>query len=73
MPRRTLVRILAFFAACLGLSLGAPAVQAASSDNANCDIIGPARPLSARGLATPYQLVATNRRKGPCREANINQ
>ena len=34
----------------------APAVQAVSSNNVNCDIIVPANPLSARGLATPYQL-----------------
>ena len=34
----------------------APAVAAVSSNNPNCDIIVPANPLSARGLATPYQL-----------------
>jgi hypothetical protein len=34
----------------------APAVQAVSSDNTDCDIIVPANPLSAKGLATPYQL-----------------
>ena len=34
----------------------APAVQAVSSNNPNCDIIVPAHPLSAQGLATPYQL-----------------
>jgi hypothetical protein len=28
--------------------------------NVNCDIIVPAHPLSARGLATPYQLTGTN-------------
>jgi hypothetical protein len=28
--------------------------------NANCDIIVPANPLSARGLATPYQLTGTD-------------
>jgi hypothetical protein len=41
--------------------------------NPNCTLIVPDAPLTAQGLATPYQLVATNRRKGPCREANINQ
>jgi hypothetical protein len=30
--------------------------QAATAANVNCDIIVPANPLSARGLATPYQL-----------------
>src|SRR5260370_19878948 len=34
----------------------APAVQAVSSNNVNCDIIVPANPLSARGLAPPSQL-----------------
>jgi len=37
-------------------SASAPAVQAASANNTNCDIIVPANPLSAQGLATPYQL-----------------
>ena len=34
----------------------APAAAAAAAANVNCDIIVPANPLSARGLATPYQL-----------------
>ncbi len=34
----------------------APAAQAATAANVNCSIIVPAKPLSARGLATPYQL-----------------
>lgn len=40
-------------------SASAPATSAAattSTTNTNCDIIVPADPLSARGLATPYQL-----------------
>ena len=41
--------------------------------NANCTLIVPANPLSARGLATPYQLTATNPAMGPCNEANPNQ
>jgi hypothetical protein len=36
----------------------APAVAAA--DNTDCDIIVPADPLSAQGLATPYQLTGPN-------------
>jgi hypothetical protein len=32
----------------------------AAAANVNCDIIVPANPLSARGLATPYQLTGTN-------------
>src|SRR5207302_2002076 len=30
-------------------------------------------PLTARGLATPYELVATDPAKGPCHEANPDQ
>ncbi|GDY30454.1 hypothetical protein [Gandjariella thermophila] len=41
--------------------------------NPNCTLIVPADPLSAAGLATPYELVATDPRKGPCREVNPNQ
>ncbi len=37
-------------------SATAPAAAAAATANVNCDIIVPANPLSARGLATPYQL-----------------
>src|SRR5262249_31011853 len=38
----------------------APVAQAAATDNTNCDIIVPANPLSAQGLATPYQLTGPN-------------
>jgi hypothetical protein len=38
----------------------ATATAAAAAANVNCDIIVPAHPLSARGLATPYQLTGTN-------------
>jgi hypothetical protein len=34
----------------------APTAQAAAAANVNCDIIVPANPLSAQGLATPWQL-----------------
>jgi hypothetical protein len=46
---------------------------AGNAGNTNCTLIVPDAPLTAQGLATPYQLVATNRRNGPCREANVNQ
>lgn len=39
----------------------------------NCTLIVPPHPLSAQGLATPYQLTATNPEDGPCHEANPNQ
>src|SRR5579859_4144731 len=46
------------------------AVQAAKT---NCTLIVPADPLSAQGLATPYQLTAANLQKGSCNEANKKQ
>jgi hypothetical protein len=46
------------------LLAGTPAplatAPAALTTNVNCDIIVPANPLSARGLATPYQLTGTD-------------
>jgi hypothetical protein len=41
--------------------------------NPNCTLVVPGDPLSAGGLATPYQLVATDRDAGPCHEANADQ
>jgi hypothetical protein len=41
--------------------------------NMNCTLIVPANPLTAQGLATPYQLTATDPANGPCNEANPNQ
>ena len=52
---------------------GQAKAAAAAVPNPNCTLVVPANPLSARGLATPYQLVATNPAAGPCNEANINQ
>jgi hypothetical protein len=46
---------------------------AAAVPNPNCTLTVPANPLSATGLATPYQLTATNPANGPCHEANVNQ
>lgn len=46
---------------------------AAEGANMNCTLIVPQNPLSAQGLATPYQLKATNPDNGPCNEANPNQ
>jgi hypothetical protein len=47
--------------------------HAAAGPNLNCSLIVPPQPLTAQGLATPYQLVATNRGDGPCHEANAGQ
>ncbi len=38
----------------------APSSTAPATGNGNCDLIVPADPLSARGLATPYQLTGTD-------------
>ena len=43
------------------------------AQNMDCTLLVPADPLSAAGLATPYQLVATNSMSGPCNEADSNQ
>jgi hypothetical protein len=45
----------------------------AAAINQNCTLIVPVNPLSPQGLATPYQLVATDAANGPCNEANANQ
>jgi hypothetical protein len=49
------------------------ASHAAVAVNGDCTLIVPPNPLSAQGLATPYQLVATNPANGPCNEANKAQ
>ncbi len=41
--------------------------------NGDCTVIVPSQPLSAQGLATPYQLVATDPANGPCNESNKAQ
>ncbi len=51
----------------------APGGGAGKAPNPACTLIVPAAPLTAQGLATPYQLVATNRRNGACHEVNANQ
>jgi hypothetical protein len=51
----------------------APDGGGGKNPNPNCTLIVPDAPLTAQGLATPYKLVATNRRQGACRETNVNQ
>jgi hypothetical protein len=59
---------------CAILFVIAPKVTIAqSTPNPNCTLIVPANPLSAEGLATPYQLVATDPTAGDCHEANKAQ
>src|SRR5437763_15944763 len=51
--------------------IGSHAAEAAV--NMDCTLIVPPNPLTAQGLTTPYQLVATNPDNGPCNEANKMQ
>ena len=78
------VPVLAVVAVVVSLAVVAAAVGAthvltartaadAAAPNANCTLIVPANPLSAQGLATPYQLTATDPAAGPCNEANSAQ
>ncbi len=46
---------------------------AQAAPNPNCSLIVPAAPLTAGGLATPYQLKATDPAMGPCHELNPDQ
>jgi hypothetical protein len=63
MKRRNLLEAL-----CLVLFLIAPGVLCAQ--NPNCTIIVPEAPLTAAGLATPYQLTATNPADGECHQGD---
>lgn len=61
---------------CLIVFVVAPGIVAAQTDaapNPNCTLIVPTNPLSAEGLATPYQLLATDPAAGDCHEANTSQ
>jgi hypothetical protein len=50
-----------------------PAPSDPPSPNTDCTLILPANPLSAEGLATPFELTATDPANGPCNEANSAQ
>lgn len=71
MTHRSVRRILT--QACLTLLLVAPGALVAQTINPNCTIIVPDAPLTAKGLSTPYQLVATDAAAGPCNESNPDQ
>src|SRR5206468_3168830 len=47
--------------------------HAAQAVNGDCTLIVPPNPLTAQGLATPFQLTATDPDQGPCNESNPNQ
>jgi hypothetical protein len=50
-----------------------PAPAPAAEINTTCTLIVPASPLTAKGLATPYQFVATDPAAGPCNQSNVDQ
>jgi hypothetical protein len=60
---------------CVILFVVAPQLVRAqdATPNPNCSLIVPNNPLSAEGLATPYQLVATDPTAGDCHETNSAQ
>jgi hypothetical protein len=50
-----------------------PTPAPAAEINTNCTLIVPATPLTAKGLATPYQFAATDPAAGPCNQSNVDQ
>ena len=60
------------FKAMIGLAAVTVPVTA-FAQNPDCTLIVPLAPLTAVGLATPYELVATDPAKGPCHELNADQ
>ncbi|HMK21237.1 MAG TPA: hypothetical protein VK466_02825 [Terriglobales bacterium] len=68
------VRSVAFFSCLMSLLLLAGLAGAQTADpNPNCSLIVPDNPLSAVGLATPYQLTATDPTAGDCHESDKAQ
>jgi len=58
------------------LATAAPAVAAAAdaaAPNPDCTLIVPSNPLTAKGLSTPFKLIATDPNGGPCNESNTAQ
>ena len=60
------------FKAMIGLAAVTVPVTALAQ-NPDCTLIVPLAPLTAVGLATPYELVATDPGQGPCHELNADQ
>ncbi|GAC1477730.1 MAG: hypothetical protein NVS2B12_32120 [Ktedonobacteraceae bacterium] len=58
----------------IGIAFLVPYIAShAAAVNANCSLQVPDDPLTARGLATPYQLFAADPAQGACNEANAGQ
>jgi len=72
MTRRSVLHVVTLLCGLMAL-LSATPVLLGQTTNLNCTIIVPDAPLTAAGLATPYQLVATDPTAGPCDESNTDQ
>ena len=59
--------------AAFGLQIHTAAHANTTPPNPDCTLIVPPNPLTAEGLATPFQLVATDPAGGPCNETNDAQ
>ncbi|MFB7663634.1 hypothetical protein ACFC1R_06725 [Kitasatospora sp. NPDC056138] len=75
-----LAGVLSAGAALLGVSFAATtpgdrpaAAPSPAQPNPNCSLTVPDNPLTARGLATPYTLTATDPAQGACHESDPNQ
>jgi hypothetical protein len=58
------------------MATAAPAAAAAADaadPNPDCTLIVPSSPLTAKGLSTPFRLIATDPNGGPCNESNTAQ
>ncbi len=53
--------------------IGSHAADGEATVNMDCTLIVPPHPLTAQGLATPFQLTATDPDQGPCNESNPKQ
>ncbi|WP_280724199.1 hypothetical protein [Kitasatospora sp. MAA4] len=67
--------VLAVGASLLSVSFAdiVPTAPGGALSDPNCTLTVPAAPLTARGLATPYTLTATDPANGPCHESNAGQ
>jgi len=72
MTRRSVLHVVTLLCGLMAL-LSATPVLLAQTTNLNCTIIVPDAPLTAAGLATPYQLLATDPTAGACDESNTDQ
>lgn len=55
------------------MATAAPAAADSADPNPDCTLIVPPSPLTAKGLSTPFRLIATDPNGGPCNESNTAQ